>query len=65
VNDYVFGCLHKSKVVHEREKRNQSKMACYIYFSGKGQMEAKGCGLWFAVCGLPFCPFASCCLLCG
>ena len=29
-------------------------MACYIYFSGKGQMEAKGCGLRFAVCGLRF-----------
>ena len=34
-------CLHKSKVVHEREKRNQIQMACYIYFSGKGQMVAK------------------------
>jgi hypothetical protein len=41
VNDYVSGCLHKSKVVHEREKRNQTQMACYIYFSGKGQMVAK------------------------
>jgi hypothetical protein len=41
VNDYVSGCLHKSKVVHERGKRNQTQMACYIYFSGKGQMVAK------------------------
>jgi hypothetical protein len=40
VNDYVSGCLHKSKVVHERGKRNQTQMACYIYFSGKGQMVA-------------------------
>ena len=41
VSDYVSGCLHRSKVVHERGKRNQSKMACYIYFSGQGQMVAK------------------------
>jgi 4-diphosphocytidyl-2C-methyl-D-erythritol kinase len=41
VNDYESGCLHKSKGVHEREKRNQAKMTCYIYFSGKGQMVAK------------------------
>ena len=41
VYDYVSGCLHKSKVVHERGKRNQTQMACYIYFSGKGQMVAK------------------------
>ena len=34
-------CLHKSRVVHERGKRNQTQMACYIYFSGKGQMVAK------------------------
>jgi hypothetical protein len=33
-------CLHKNKVVHEREKRNQTQMACYIYFSGKGQTVA-------------------------
>jgi hypothetical protein len=60
-------CLHKSKVVHEREKRNQTKMACYIYFYGKGQMVAKGCGLRFASYKLSIanCPFASCCLLCG
>jgi hypothetical protein len=41
VNDYVSDCLHKSKVVHERGKRNQTQMACYIYFSGQGQMVAK------------------------
>jgi hypothetical protein len=41
VNDYVSDCLHKSKVVHERGKRNQAQMACYIYFSEKGQMVAK------------------------
>lgn len=29
-------------------------MACYINFSGKGQMMAKGCGLQFAVCALQF-----------
>jgi hypothetical protein len=40
VNDYVSGCLHKSRVVHERGKRNQTQMACYIYFSGKGQTVA-------------------------
>ena len=33
-------CLHKSQVVHERGKRDQTQMACYIYFSGKGQMVA-------------------------
>jgi hypothetical protein len=34
-------CLHKKgKVVHEREKKNQTQMACYIYFSGKGQTVA-------------------------
>ena len=41
VNDYVSGCLHKSKVVHERGKRFQTQVACYIYFSGKGQTVAK------------------------
>jgi hypothetical protein len=40
VNDYVSGYLHQSKVVHERGKRNQTQMACYIYFSGKGQTVA-------------------------
>jgi hypothetical protein len=49
VNDYVSGRLHKSKALQEREKRNQTQMACYIYFSGKGQMVAKGCGLRFAL----------------
>jgi hypothetical protein len=41
-------CLHKSKVVHERGKRNQTRMACYIYFSGKGQMVVKSnnIGVW-------------------
>jgi hypothetical protein len=34
-------CLYENKVVHERKKRNQTRMACYIYFSGKGQMVAK------------------------
>ena len=34
-------CLHKSQVVHERGKRNQTKMACYRYFPGKGQKVAK------------------------
>jgi hypothetical protein len=34
-------CLYENKVVHERGKRNQTRMACYIYFSGKGQMVAK------------------------
>jgi hypothetical protein len=41
VSDYVSGCLHKSKGVHERGKRFQTQMACYIYFSGKGQAMAK------------------------
>jgi hypothetical protein len=41
VNDYVSGCLYKNKIVHERGKRNQNQMACFIYFSGKGQMVAK------------------------
>jgi len=41
VSDYASGCLHKSKIVHERGKRNQTQIACYIYFSGKGQMVAK------------------------
>ena len=40
VNDCLSGCLHKSKVVHERGKRNQTQMASYIYFSGKGQTVA-------------------------
>jgi hypothetical protein len=40
VNDYVSDCLHKSKVVHERGKNNQTQMACHIYSSGKGQTVA-------------------------
>jgi hypothetical protein len=43
-------CLHKSKVVHEREKRNQTQMVSYIYIylSGKGQIVAKSdkIGVW-------------------
>jgi hypothetical protein len=41
VLDHVSGCLHQNKVVHERGKRFQTQMTCYIYFSGKGQMVAK------------------------
>jgi hypothetical protein len=42
-------CSHKSKVVHERGKRFQTQMACYIYFSGKGQMVAMSndIGVWW------------------
>jgi hypothetical protein len=36
VNDFVSGCLHKNKVVHERGKRNQTQMARYIYLFVKG-----------------------------
>jgi hypothetical protein len=32
---WLPGCLHKNKVVHERGKRLQTQMDCYIYFSGK------------------------------
>jgi hypothetical protein len=47
VYDYVSGCLHKSTVVHERRKRNQTQMACYIDFSGKGQTNGgKSGGKW-------------------
>jgi hypothetical protein len=43
-------CSHKSKVVHERGKRFQTQMACYIYFSGKGQMVAMSndIGVWWS-----------------
>jgi hypothetical protein len=33
VNDYVSGCLHNSKVAHERGKRNKARLASYIYHS--------------------------------
>jgi hypothetical protein len=33
VNNYVSGCLHKSKVVYERGKGNEAKLASYIYYS--------------------------------
>jgi hypothetical protein len=33
VDDYVSACLHKSEVVHERGKRMQTQMVCYIYYS--------------------------------
>jgi hypothetical protein len=48
VDDYLSGCLLESNVVHERGRRNQTQMACYIYFSGKGQTVAKSnnIGVW-------------------
>ena len=33
VDDYVSNCLHKSEVVHEMGKRNQTQMVCYICYS--------------------------------
>jgi hypothetical protein len=49
VYDYVSGCLRKSEVVHEREKRNQTQMACYIYFSVKGMWQVLPSQRWFRV----------------